>query len=111
MQPPFYDMIETDYSKKRTLFWNTENQDDFQYDLEIERAVKEIKNSKAKLVCIQLPDGLKPNATDIADFLEKETGAAVLIWLGSCFGACDAPQLPKEVDLLIQWGHSPWVEK
>jgi diphthamide biosynthesis enzyme Dph1/Dph2-like protein len=86
------------------------------YDLELERAVSEIKKlsckrsaqSPAKLVCIQLPDGLKPLATGIANELEKKTSAKILIWLGSCFGACDVPDL-KEVDLLIQWGHSKWV--
>lgn len=75
------------------------------YDLELERAVKEIKKTKAKSVCIQLPDGLKPKAKEIADRIEKETNAKVLIWLNSCFGACDIPNL-KNVDLLIQWGHS-----
>ena len=79
------------------------------YNLELERVINEIKNQKAKLVCIQLPDGLKPKAAEIADFIEKNTSAKVLIWLGTCFGACDVPQLPKEVDLLVQWGHSEWV--
>jgi len=32
------------------------------YDLELNKAVDEIKKSNAKLVCIQLPDGLKPKA-------------------------------------------------
>lgn len=80
-----------------------------EYDLELERAAKEIKIQKAKLVCIQLPDGLKNKAAEIADFLEKNTHSKILIWLGTCFGACDVPQLPKEVDLLIQFGHSPWI--
>ena len=79
------------------------------YDLELERAAKEIKKSKAKFVCIQLPDGLKPKAAEIADFLEKKTSAKILIWMSTCFGACDVPQLPKEVDLLIQFGHSEWI--
>jgi len=79
-----------------------------EYDLEIERVISEIKKQKAKLVCIQLPDGLKPKATEIADVIEENTSAKVLIWLGSCFGACDVPQLPKEVDMLVQWGHSEW---
>ena len=78
-----------------------------EYDLELDRAAGEIKKSKAKLVCIQLPDGLKPLAAGIADELEKKTNAKILIWLGSCFGACDVPDL-KEVDLLIQFGHSLW---
>ncbi len=78
------------------------------YDLELDRAIKEIKKNKAKTVCIQLPDGLKPKADMIKTELEKKTKARVLIWLGSCFGACDIPHgLDKaKVDLLIQFGHS-----
>jgi len=80
------------------------------YDLELDRVVKEIKKQKAELVCIQLPDGLKPEAGKIKEILESKTGAEVLIWLSSCYGACDTPQgLDKMgVDLLIQWGHSEW---
>jgi len=76
------------------------------YDLELDRAVAKIKKEKAKTVCIQLPEGLKPKAKEIVDKLEKETNAKILIWIGSCFGACDVPKL--DVDLLIQWGHSEW---
>lgn len=75
-----------------------------QYNLELDKAVKEIKNSKAKTVCIQLPDGLKPKAKEITDYLEKNTNAQILIYAGSCFGACDVPDI--KADLLIQWGHS-----
>lgn len=77
------------------------------YDLELHKAVNEIKKTKAKLVCVQLPDGLKPRANEIKDELEKQTKSDVIIWFGSCYGACDYPDLSKEnVDLLIQWGHS-----
>ena len=76
------------------------------YDLELERAIKEIRKNNHKSVCIQLPDGLKLRATEIADYIEKNTNARVVIWLESCFGACDI--LPIDVDLLIQWGHSEW---
>ena len=84
------------------------------YDLELERVVKEIKKQKAKLVCIQLPDGLKPKATEIAEIIEKETSAKCIIWLGSCFGSCDFPQLDKlkpKIDMLIQFGHTEWHKK
>lgn len=78
------------------------------YNLELERVSGEINKQKAKLVCVQLPDGLKPQAKDIVDSLERSTNAKILIWQGSCFGACDVPtQLDKlGVDLLVQWGHS-----
>ena len=78
------------------------------YDLELDKAVKEIKKKKAKRVCIQLPDGLKPKAKEIQEHLAKKTDAEILIWMGSCYGACDVPLEIKRlgVDLLIQWGHS-----
>ena len=81
-----------------------------EYNLELEKAITEIKKQKAKKICIQLPDGLKPKAKEIADKIEKETNANVFIWLGSCFGACDVPEHIEKlgIDLLIQWGHSKW---
>lgn len=80
------------------------------YDLELEAVEERIKKEKAKTVCIQLPDGLKPYAGEIAKELKKRTGATVIIWLGSCWGACDVPLEVNRlgVELLVQWGHSEW---
>jgi 2-(3-amino-3-carboxypropyl)histidine synthase len=75
-----------------------------EYNFELDKAVNEIKNQKAKTVCIQLADGLKPEAKKIADFIEEKTDAKVMIYLGSCFGACDTPNI--DADLLIQFGHN-----
>ena len=79
--------------------------DDF--DFETERVKELIKKKRAKRVLIQLPDGLKPFATRIVDELEK-TGAEIIIWLGSNYGACDPaePKRPK-IDLIIHYGHQP----
>lgn len=79
-------------------------------DLEIEKAIKEIKKQKARRILIQLPEGLKPQATKLADEIRSKTNAKVLIWLGSCYGSCDVPQsLEKlDIDLIIQFGHSAW---
>ena len=74
------------------------------YDLELKKFVAEIKKVKAKSVCIQLPDNIKPQATEIASYLERETGVDILIWADTCFGACDIPKV--EVDLTVQWGHT-----
>ncbi len=78
------------------------------YDLELSKVVIEIKGSKAKLVCLQLPDGLKPKAKEISDEITSKTSAKVLIWLGSCYGSCDLPMGLERlgVDLLISWGHN-----
>ena len=84
------------------------------YDLEIECLVKTIKSEKAKLVLLQFPDGLKPIATKAAEILQNKTQAQILIWLGTCFGACDIPQvnhIKPKIDLIIQFGHSEWPYK
>jgi len=80
------------------------------YDLELNRIISEIKKNKAKLVLLQFPDGLKPYATSVVDYLEEKTKAEFLIWLGSCYGACDLPlgleKINPKIDLVIQFGHS-----
>ena len=80
------------------------------YELELEKIVSKIKKNKAKLVLFQFPDGLKPYATSVVDYLEEKTNAEFLIWFETCFGACDTPNLGKElekkVDLVVQFGHS-----
>ena len=84
-----------------------------EYDLEIKKAVKIIKNKKYKNVCLQFPDGLKPLATKVAREIEEKTKARIFIWLGSCYGACDLPPSLNEakIDLLIQFGHEAWNYK
>lgn len=74
------------------------------YDIDIDRAVELIGESKK--VLIQLPDGLKPKAELIQNKLESRTDAEIFFWAGSCYGACDIPT--ADVDLIIQWGHSEW---
>ena len=80
------------------------------YDFEIEQLANKINKEKAKLVCLQLPEGLRPNATKIVNELEVKTKAKVIVWLGSCYGACDLPLSLKNLkfDLIIQYGHSAW---
>jgi 2-(3-amino-3-carboxypropyl)histidine synthase len=83
-----------------------------EYDLELDKIESELKKIKARKVLLQFPDGMKPYATAIVDELEKRTNNKVefFIWLGSCFGACDIPNIPKnlKIDLIIQFGHSKW---
>ena len=81
-----------------------------EFDLELNRVAQRIKEEKAKRVCVQLPDGLKQYAGDISKELHGKTGADIIIWAGSCYGACDIPLEVERlgVQLLIQWGHSEW---
>lgn len=78
------------------------------YDLELQKAIDKIKEKNYKLVMIQLPDGIKPEAKEIVDKIQGETDSKVIIWAGSCFGACDTPMgIEKlKVDLFLQWGHN-----
>ena len=80
-----------------------------EYDLELDNVVAQIKQKNAKLVCVQLPEGLKPEAEQIVKKIESSTDAKAIVWLGSCYGACDVPEVESlGVDVLIQWGHSAW---
>jgi diphthamide biosynthesis enzyme Dph1/Dph2-like protein len=79
-----------------------------QYNLNIEKVINEINKRKSKLVLIQLPEGLKPKAKEIVDTIKNNTVTDVIIWQGSCYGACDIPENCSGlgVDLIIQWGHN-----
>ena len=83
------------------------------YHLDLEKAITAIKEKKAKTVCIQLPEGMKPQAEEIKQELADKTNASILIWLGSNFGACDIPLGLQRmgVDLLISWGHNRFNKK
>ena len=78
------------------------------YELELNKAIEKIEQEKSKLVCLQLPDGLKPRAQEIEAEISSKTKARVIIWLGSNFGACDIPLGLDRlgIDLVICWGHN-----
>jgi 2-(3-amino-3-carboxypropyl)histidine synthase len=80
------------------------------YELDLDKIVLKIKNSNSNLVLLQFPDGLKPYAVCIVDYLREKTKAEFLVWFGTCFGACDIPilgkDLEKKIDLIIQFGHN-----
>ena len=82
------------------------------YDLEVDKLLLKIKDKGYKRVLLQFADGLKPQAQDVVDRIRNETSAEALIWLGTCFGACDTPfgldQLG--VDLVVSWGHNFFVK-
>lgn len=73
------------------------------YDLELDRAKKEIFKYNARRVLVQLPAGLMTKALRIVRSLRK-TGTEVLLWAGSNYGACDLAEYP-ECDLLLHFGH------
>jgi 2-(3-amino-3-carboxypropyl)histidine synthase len=82
------------------------------FDYEEERIKQEILNLGAKRVLIQLPQGLKPEATRLAKIIE-EAGALALISADPCYGACDIATNEAAslgADLVVHFGHSKLVK-
>jgi 2-(3-amino-3-carboxypropyl)histidine synthase len=78
------------------------------FDFEEERVKQEILKLGAKRVLIQLPEGLKPEATHVAKIIEK-TGALPIVSADPCYGACDVATAEAEslsADLIVHYGHS-----
>ena len=81
------------------------------FNLEENRLKREIVKRGAKKVLLQLPEGLKPEATKLAAVIE-EAGATPLILAEPCYGACDlALEEAKalKADLIVHYGHSPII--
>ena len=81
------------------------------YDLQLDDAISQVKKDGAKLVLVQLPDGLKQYGDKIYDILTVECpDTKFVFWADSCFGACDAPLHVRHLgfDMLIAFGHAPW---
>ncbi len=77
-------------------------------NLELEKLLTAISKHKPKTVLIQLPEGLKPKAKEVQEEVKKKFPAVKLtFWAGSCYGACDVPNV-SGYDLLVQFGHSEW---
>jgi 2-(3-amino-3-carboxypropyl)histidine synthase len=79
------------------------------FDFEEKRLKKEIKKRKPRIVLLQLPEGLKPEAPRLAAILE-EAGALSIVSADPCYGACDLAVSEAKIlgaDLIIHYGHSP----
>ena len=78
------------------------------YDVDLTSAISEIKRLKARIVALQVPEGLKKRAYQFAQDIESKAGAEVLVVAEPCFGACDVPSsLFDIVDVIVNIGHSP----
>lgn len=81
------------------------------FDLDLGRALELIKKSGAKVVGVQVPEGLKRIASDLAEEIEGKTGAEVMVSGDPCYGACDIDlDLCRAADLVIHVGHSEMLE-
>ncbi len=83
-------------------------------EFNLDKVIKEITAKKAKVIAVQIPEGLKTSLTGIVSKLEKETGAKAISFVSPCYGACDlkdreAKEMGAEV--LIHFGHTKFVAK
>ncbi|MFH1720986.1 MAG: diphthamide synthesis protein [Candidatus Altiarchaeota archaeon] len=79
------------------------------YDFELERIISEIKSSKAQVVGLQFPEGLKSRAVEIAAEIEEKTAAKTIIFTDPTYGACDLKEEQAKklgLDLLVHFGHT-----
>jgi len=79
------------------------------FDVEEKRLKEEIKKRKPKIVFLQLPEGLKPEAPRLAAVVE-EAGALPIVSSDPCYGACDLAVSEAKIlgaDLIVHYGHTP----
>lgn len=77
------------------------------FDFQVENIISVIKDTGAKVVGLQFPEGFKRKSPAIALQIEKETGVEVLISGNPCFGACDIDvALVNDVEILFHFGHA-----
>jgi 2-(3-amino-3-carboxypropyl)histidine synthase len=82
------------------------------YEYETERILQEIRESNARIVGLQFPEGLKDHAVKIAEDIEQKTSAVAVIFTDPVYGACDTKDADAQVlgaDLLIHFGHTDFL--
>ena len=77
--------------------------------MDLDKVIRKINSKNVKNVGLQFPEGLKMQAVKVAQILEDETDANVIISGDPCFGACDVCdyKMKDSVDLIIHYGHTP----
>ena len=81
-------------------------------NFEKEKIVEELKKIKPKKVLVQLPEGIKQNAIEIAELIES-LGIEVIfsgetVWGGCSIALQEAEAL--EVDLIVHFGHAKFID-
>lgn len=79
------------------------------YSFEIHKTVHHVRKNKAKMVALQMPEGLQMFACTIADIIERFTDALTVIMGDVTYGACcvdDYTAVALGCDMLVHYGHS-----
>lgn len=80
-----------------------------QLAFDLSPAMDAIREKKAKTVVVQIPEGLKTRARELAQEIEEKTGATAIVLVDPIFGACmlaEQKTIDFGADLLIHFGHS-----
>jgi 2-(3-amino-3-carboxypropyl)histidine synthase len=78
------------------------------FDLRLDDVSDWIRSKGFSSAAIQLPEGLKIRAHEIADHISSKAGVPVTIIGDPCYGACDLYiDYKRFSDCLIHFGHSP----
>jgi len=81
--------------------------------INLERAIAELKELKAKKILLQIPEGLKTKVEGIIADLKKE-GFEVITTMDPTFGACDIKSSEAKqfgCDALLHLGHNSFIEE
>ncbi|KIP07015.1 hypothetical protein PHLGIDRAFT_106185 [Phlebiopsis gigantea 11061_1 CR5-6] len=79
------------------------------YSFEIHKTIHHVRKNNAKMVALQMPEGLQMFACTIADIIERFTSALTVIMGDVTYGACcidDFSAVALGCDMLIHYGHS-----
>lgn len=82
--------------------------------LDLEKALVEIRKKRARLVAVQVPEGLKQRLAEISTEIEEKAGAKTVSFVEPCYGACDLKDAEAKAlgaQLLVHFGHTKFVEK
>ncbi|MGZ4869549.1 MAG: diphthamide biosynthesis enzyme Dph2 [Halobacteriota archaeon] len=74
-------------------------------DFEIERIAELVEETKARVIRLQFPEGLKRYGPDVAKRIQRQINVTVLLSGNPCFGACDL-DYDAQADLLVHFGHA-----
>ncbi|KAH9853583.1 diphthamide synthesis protein [Lenzites betulinus] len=79
------------------------------YSFEIHKTIHHVRKNNAKMVALQMPEGLQMFACTIADIIEQFTSALAVIMGDVTYGACcidDYTAVALGCDMLVHYGHS-----
>ncbi|KAI0677153.1 Diphthamide synthesis [Trametes maxima] len=79
------------------------------YSFEIHKTIHHVRKNTAKMVALQMPEGLQMFACTIADIIERFTSALTVIMGDVTYGACcidDYTAVALGCDMLVHYGHS-----